>query len=87
MATQLMLKLGRYPLKKIQSSHLKKTIFQDVEAKYSKFVDLNKWEKVIFIFSNIDSYVCEKNVATMSIKHFNLEKLISWNKSMGNRDY
>ena len=48
-----------------------------VEAKYSKYVDLNKSEKVIFIFSNIDSYVCEKNVATMSIKHFNLEKLIS----------
>jgi len=39
---------------------LRQHFFQDVEVKYSKFVDLNKSEKVIFIFNNIDPYVCKK---------------------------
>ena len=41
-------------------SNLRKHFFQDVEAKYSKFVDLSKSENVIFLFNNIDSYVCKK---------------------------
>ena len=32
--------------------NLRQHFFQDVEAKYSKFVD--KFEKVIFLFNNID---------------------------------
>ena len=58
---------------------------KDVEAKFSKFVDLNKTEKVIFLFNNIDPYVC-KNVATMSMRHLNLGKLVTY-RSLGNRDY
>ena len=34
--------------------NLRPHFFQDVEAKYSKFVDLNKSDKVIFLFNNID---------------------------------
>ena len=41
-------------------SNLRKHFFQDVEAKYSKFVDFNKSEKVIFLFNNIDPYVKTK---------------------------
>ena len=52
--------------------------FQDVETKYSKFVDLNKSEKVIFLFNNIDRYVGKKLGYFMSMKHFN---------SMRNRDF
>ena len=40
--------------------NLRQLFFQDVEAKYSKFVDLNKSEKVIFLFNNFDPYVCKK---------------------------
>ena len=32
----------------------KTTLFQDVEAKYSKFVDLKKSEQVVFLSNNID---------------------------------
>ena len=34
--------------------NLRQLFFQDVEAKYSKFVDLDKFKKVIFLFNNID---------------------------------
>ena len=44
---------------------------QDVEAEYSKFVELNKSEKVIYFFININPYVC---------------KQLGY-KSMGNRDF
>ena len=44
-------------------SNLRKQFFQDVEAKYSKFVDMNKSEKVIFPFNNIDPYVCKKKLS------------------------
>ena len=40
--------------------NLRQHFSQDVEAKYSKFVELNKSEKVIFLFNNIDPYVCKK---------------------------
>ena len=40
--------------------NLRQLFFQDVEAKYSKFVDLNKSEKVIFLLNNFDPYVCKK---------------------------
>ena len=41
-----------------------------------KFVDLKKSEKVIFRFDNIDPHVCKKVLASMSMKHFNLENII-----------
>ena len=53
--------------------NLRQHFFQDVEAKYSKFVDLNTLEKVKFLFNNIDLYVCKKNLASMFMKRFNLE--------------
>ena len=41
--------------------------FQHVQAKYSKFVDLNKSEKVIFLFNYIDRYVVKKNLTTIYV--------------------
>ena len=41
-----------------------------------KFVDLKKSEKVIFRFNNIDPHICKKVLASMSMKHFNLENII-----------
>ena len=40
--------------------NLRQHFFQDVEAKYSKFVDFNESEKVIILFNNVDPYVCKK---------------------------
>ena len=39
---------------------IRQHFFHDVEAKYSKFVVLNESEKVIFLFNNVDPYVCQK---------------------------
>ena len=33
-------------------------------------------KKVIFRFDNIDPHVCKKVLASMSMKHFNLENII-----------
>ena len=44
------------------NKNLRQHFFQDVEAKYSKFIDLIKSEKVLFLFNNIDPYVCKKLV-------------------------
>ena len=40
--------------------NLRQHFFQNVEAKYSKFVDFNKSEKVIILFHNVDPYVCKR---------------------------
>ena len=47
--------------------NLRQHFSQDVEAKYSKFVELNKSEKVIFLFNYIDRYVVKKNLTTIYV--------------------
>ena len=42
------------------NKNLRQHFFQDVEAKCSKFVDLTKSKKVIFLLNNIDPYVSKK---------------------------
>ena len=41
----------------LYKKNLRQHFFQDVEAKYSKFVDLKKSEQVVLLSNNIDPYV------------------------------
>ena len=55
--------------------NLRQHFFQHVEAKYSIFVDLNKSKKLYF-FLTISIHMFVKILATMSVKHFNLQNFI-----------
>ena len=67
--------------------NLRQLFFQDVEAKYSKFVDFCTNLKKLYFFLTILIHMFVKNLATMSMKHFNLESFILLNKSMRSRHF
>ena len=67
---------------RIEYNNLRKHFFQDVEAKYSKFVDLKKLEKVILI------HVFEKKLGYYDFfEEFQLKETYSMKQKHGNRDY
>ena len=59
----------------------RKQFFYNVEAKYSTFVDLNKLEKVMFLY-NIDPYVC-KNLGYNDYEAFQLRETYPMKKKHG----
>ena len=63
--------------------NLRQHFLQDVEAKCSKFVDFNKSEKVIFLFNNVDPYVCKILGYYMSIWAFQLREFYSIKQKHG----
>ena len=39
---------------------LRKTLFNDIILKYPEFGSLNEQNKILFLFNNIDPYICKK---------------------------
>jgi len=62
--------------------NLRQHFSQDVESKYSKFVELNKSEKIIYFFNNINPFVC-KQLGYYVYEAFQLREFYSMKQKHG----
>ena len=61
-------------------NQIRNTLYNNIESKYQNFTNMNTMDAVLFLFNNVDPFVC-KNVAYFIYESFRIRDAMTKNQN------